>query len=115
MNLKHIQPYNQFLKNLNESEIKRLRIIRAKSYDDMFNLGTPRWLPCRKYGEEYFYKMSELGDFFIVQDLESKPIFLLHPETKLMIDFDNHYFEGDEFYRKLEEYPELLNGLNSIY
>lgn len=109
-----IRTFEGFLKMLNESQSQRLLIFKPSSYDEMFDLGTTRWLPCRKFGEEYFYEMIAIGDFYIIQDFQKRPILLLHPNAQLLIDFDNHNYEGLDYYKKLQEYPEILEQIEIL-
>jgi hypothetical protein len=113
MNFESIRTYQGFLQKLNESKPSEFQIIQIESLDDMFEYGTTRWLPCRKFGEDYFYQMNSIGKFFIILDIESKPKFLIHPSTELMIDFDNHTYQFSDYYNMLSKFPEIDKRINS--
>lgn len=108
---KSVRTFSGFLEMLNESEKQPIQIFKVFTFDEMLDLGTPRWIPCRKFEREYFESMNKLGNFYIIQDIAKKPLFLLHPSTNFLIDFDNHTYEGSAYYEKIQEYPEILTEI----
>jgi hypothetical protein len=103
-----IKSFSEFSQKLNENKIL-INFRNPKTFDELQNLGTYRWLPCRSYNLKEYKEKIENGCYYIYLDNRNYPIFLLDSCDKSIIDFDNKEYTNVSYYEYLSNYPDVLD------
>lgn len=103
-----VKNFSDFQKRLNESELF-LNLKNPKTFEDLQEIGTYRWQPCRKYNENQYKNKILNGCYYIFLDYKNKPLFLVDSCDKFIVDFDNKEYKGNQFYEYIKQYPGVYN------